>query len=335
MELQEHITQYICRRRRAQNTIVIISNLCRPALLALLLIIGEWALRVRHRRSELNEPAEGLRPETRQIEPDELADHVRVVALGDSITHGMDLSPKETYPSVLAEQLGQYLGSRPVTVINAGIAGQTAVQALQRVRRDVIRYQPHVTLIEFGLNDASLRRRQQDAQREREAFPAGLAAILNHLHLYRTIRTRTRRMAVALGLGKLLDYDGEPANEPRSSPGAYRSALRELVKQIRWHTDGQVLLLTTHQVNSHTGGERGDNSGGERQSQVRAHYNGIVRSVADELGAGLIDVEGAVREGELARFLQSDGVHLTGEGQRWLAGFICELIIERGLLSTC
>ena len=210
-------------------------------LLIILLVAGEWLLRVRHRQSAVRESGEGLRSYTRSIEPETLAGQFRVVALGDSITHGMSLALEHTYPHILSNLL-QSDSQQPVIVINAGIAGQTALQGLQRIWRDVIRYQPHVTLIAFGLNDANLRRRQQDAFREHEMAPLGLLAILSRLHVYRTCSTWMRRLGTALGLFAPLDYDAEPSNEPRTSPRAYRVALEQLVTQIRKHSGGGHLV---------------------------------------------------------------------------------------------
>jgi len=139
-----------------------------------------------------------LRPESAGLEPADLAGHLRIVALGDSITHGVDLPAEQTYPALLAERLRPRLAGRRVTVVNAGICGQTAVQGLGRLERDVLRFRPALTLISFGLNDASPTRSEQDVAREAELLPAGPAAWLGRLHLYRTLRARGRRLVKSL-----------------------------------------------------------------------------------------------------------------------------------------
>ena len=69
-----------------------------------------------------------------------------LVAFGDSLTAGYGAGgPQHAYPAQLAQLSGK-------TVINLGKSGETAVQALARVR-DVLDKQPDMVLIEFGAND--------------------------------------------------------------------------------------------------------------------------------------------------------------------------------------
>lgn len=279
----------------------------------------------------MREPGEGLRPYARRIDPGTLAAHVRIVALGDSITHGMSLQQEETYPHLLSRLLQSHCRGQTITVVNAGIAGQTAVQGYQRLWRDVIRYRPHVTLIAFGLNDTRLRRRQQDAFREREMLPPGAGALLSRLHTYRTLKSRLRQVTTRLGLSSPIDYDAQPIAEARSSPAAFRAALWQMVNQIKRHAGGDVWLLTTHPVISRYDDAGHSATPDSRSDAIRLHYNEIVRELAGELSVGLIDVERSFPEGASCDLRQSDGVHLTAAGQRFLAELIAEKLLMRGL----
>lgn len=69
-----------------------------------------------------------------------------IIAFGDSLTQGIGAGPGGTYP----EQLSKLIG-RPV--INRGVAGETAEQALQRLDRDVLSQKPGVVLVCLGGND--------------------------------------------------------------------------------------------------------------------------------------------------------------------------------------
>lgn len=72
-----------------------------------------------------------------------------VVAFGDSIVEGYQ--QPEGWPEILGRDLaGRYSG---VSVLNAGISGNTAGDGLERLRRDVLDHQPDLVLIAFGLND--------------------------------------------------------------------------------------------------------------------------------------------------------------------------------------
>lgn len=307
-------------------------------LLALLVVAGEIALRIRHRHSELRMSDHGLRPETKRLDPNALQHHTCVVALGDSITHGMGLPSEETYPHILGQLLRARWPGKDIMVINAGIAGQTALQGLQRLHCDVLRYRPALTLIAFGLNDAALRRRPQDIRRERDLMPAGAEAIINRLHLYRTFKTRMRKGLVALGLCEPLNYEVAPMPMPRSSPKAFRWALTELVNQITRRTGGKVVLLTMQPTYpaSHIEGQDDTEAKHVHQAHVYAEYNDIVRDVARQSRSGLIDVERAFWDQEpdvQARLYERDGVHLSAEGQRFLANLVFKFIVAHGLLE--
>jgi acyl-CoA thioesterase-1 len=69
-----------------------------------------------------------------------------IICFGDSITFGYGVSSGEDYPSMLAKIV-------PLTVINAGIDGDTTTEALKRLDSDVISRKPRLVIIEFGGND--------------------------------------------------------------------------------------------------------------------------------------------------------------------------------------
>lgn len=65
-----------------------------------------------------------------------------VVCFGDSITH-------QGYPAILGARLG-------VTVINAGVGGNTTHAGLVRMEKDVLAHKPDAVAILFGTNDSVL-----------------------------------------------------------------------------------------------------------------------------------------------------------------------------------
>lgn len=87
------------------------------------------------------------------------ASPIIIVAFGDSVTQGFTragtIEPKVVYHQRLKEMLELAYPRTTFSVINAGVAGHTAAQSLARLERDVIRFQPDLTLIAFGLNDAA------------------------------------------------------------------------------------------------------------------------------------------------------------------------------------
>ena len=66
-----------------------------------------------------------------------------VVFFGDSITQGYGVRPEDSFPSLVAKELG-------VAFVNAG---DTTAAGLARIERDVSIHQPRLTVVEFGGND--------------------------------------------------------------------------------------------------------------------------------------------------------------------------------------
>jgi lysophospholipase L1-like esterase len=69
-----------------------------------------------------------------------------IICFGDSITFGYGVQPGEDYPSALAK-----IVSYPV--INMGIDGDTSIEALKRLKSDVLDREPLLVLVEFCGND--------------------------------------------------------------------------------------------------------------------------------------------------------------------------------------
>lgn len=80
-----------------------------------------------------------------------------VLALGDSLTHGTGATPETAYPAVLAAATGW-------AVVNAGIPGHTAAQALERLPGLLEAHRPALVLVSIGGNDF-LRRQPEEATR--------------------------------------------------------------------------------------------------------------------------------------------------------------------------
>ncbi|OYQ75574.1 acyl-CoA thioesterase [Wohlfahrtiimonas sp. G9077] len=75
-----------------------------------------------------------------------LGQDAKVLAFGDSITLGYGVGAQESYPYVLSELSGWQ-------VINAGIGGETAEAANNRIDAAMVQHQPKLVLIELGGND--------------------------------------------------------------------------------------------------------------------------------------------------------------------------------------
>jgi lysophospholipase L1-like esterase len=91
-----------------------------------------------------------------------------IAFLGDSVTQGcFELyqtsdSTLETYfdqssayHAYLKQRLAEIFPASPVVIVNAGISGDNATQALGRLERDVLSFKPDLVVVCFGLNDCT------------------------------------------------------------------------------------------------------------------------------------------------------------------------------------
>jgi len=69
-----------------------------------------------------------------------------LVCFGDSLTAGAGADILESYPRQLQARV-------KLTVINAGVSGDTTASALLRLEEEVLLYQPRIVIVELGGND--------------------------------------------------------------------------------------------------------------------------------------------------------------------------------------
>jgi acyl-CoA thioesterase-1 len=92
---------------------------------------------------------------------------VLIACLGDSVTHGcfevfinrsgnIDTvyRPGDGYVSKLQRRLNEYYPAAAVSMLNAGVSGDSAAGGLARLERDVLSHNPDLVTVNFALNDA-------------------------------------------------------------------------------------------------------------------------------------------------------------------------------------
>ncbi|MEO6784502.1 MAG: GDSL-type esterase/lipase family protein, partial [Chthoniobacteraceae bacterium] len=77
-----------------------------------------------------------------------------IIMFGDSTTASRPGAVQKVYSVRVAESL-QGIGSS-LAVYNAGIGGNTTRDARKRFERDVLRHQPRVIVMQFGINDCAV-----------------------------------------------------------------------------------------------------------------------------------------------------------------------------------
>ena len=85
-------------------------------------------------------------------------DTYRIICLGDSTTQGFTLPPikttlEESYPYKLEELLNKNNNTTYFEVINAGCGGYSSFQGLRFLKSELLKYDPDLLIIWFGMND--------------------------------------------------------------------------------------------------------------------------------------------------------------------------------------
>ena len=249
-------------------------------------------------------PSSQLPLQTQNLAWDDAQNKQRVVVLGDSIVAGLGVQPAEAWPARVQAALDEKRANQ-WAVINAGIAGETAVQGLLRVPRDVTRWQPHVVLIAFGLNDGNLVGKQT-------AVDAWRAELL------RSGRATGRGSYFSRWRAKLSQAMNN-TSKTRVALADYRLAVEQLIKSIRHATPkSQIALVNLTPVDKRLLPERGK-SWLDQQIATYAAYNTTLAAEAFRLNVPLIDVNKKLSTCNLDEIIQEDGLHLTPAGHTILA----------------
>jgi lysophospholipase L1-like esterase len=123
--------------------------------------------------------------------------------------------------------------------------------------------------------------------------------------------------------------------QPRVSRDGFADAQEWLVTRIQQH-NGAAFVMTTTPV---TDAFRADLEPAQRQRQLAIYdeYNRIIRAVAAQHDAYLLDMQatlGNEAHSELGSLLATDGVHLTAAGERLVALSMLQALEASGLPNS-
>lgn len=217
---------------------------------------------------------------------------MRIVFFGDSLTEG---KPGASYLDALASRVAADPRLRGLTLLNAGVGGDTVLNLARRMDRDLVPLAHDWVVVMVGVNDAAtwlLRRSLPTLQR------------------YRSLRYFTEYKGIRRAV----------------TPARYQTTLRVLVDGVRLRTGARVALCTPA-----TSGE----SLHSRQWRALDHYADAVRWVASERDCPLIDVHAAFARELATRPPRTLAQRFAGARVRWPDdGDIEAKARERGYVLT-
>jgi lysophospholipase L1-like esterase len=253
----------------------------------------------------------------RELEP-KTAGVRRVLFLGDSCAA---LGRPTPYPMLVEERLNEEHGEGRYESVIMAVAGYSSYQGLVAARKYASLVEADLVFVCFGWNDHWQASRAVDAER----------ASVDPDALLQRARRKLRLLHFSDWLlSRLL---GPPAqlDSPRVPPEHFRSNLQEICGLFR---DPLVpVVLVTAPTSHYALGvpaqliERG--YAPDERTVVERHraYAQIVREVAEEEGAILLDLERSYQDrADLAELFLEDGVHFTERGYELVAEIVSDLV---------
>jgi lysophospholipase L1-like esterase len=264
------------------------------------------------------------------------AGEFRVLALGDSCTF---LGEPRPWPDLLAGLLAGDSGGA-VRVLNAGVPAYSSLQGRRLLESRVDEWQPDVVTIYFGWNDHWRATVKPDAQ-----FPvrgAGVVMVQSFLsrsrlyqgmnYLLKGRRQLAGEEAPPVTVGG--DLAAAAVNRPfRVAADEFAANLRAMVERTR-SAGGEAILITApstlspEAVPNYLFAHGFVAQGGERVDLLHQRYAAVVRQVARETGAVLVDAAtdfAATPDGGRS-LMRDDGIHLTAAGLERLAGLVARAV---------
>jgi lysophospholipase L1-like esterase len=263
----------------------------------------------------------------------------RIFAVGDSCTFGSGFW-RQTYPAIAAQILGAEAGSGRFEVINAGIEGYNSEFALDRIRTELLAYDPDMLILYLGWNDLM------------KIDPRNAGATGRYLGVTRVLE----RSFLVKAYGKALFYYLRPlVMKPRVGPDPdatrelaafvpvrYRANLEMAVELLRKHGVVPVLVTLPTVVTADMTLEDLERAhvffpyypagyGVDAFLRLHGAYNEVIRKTAAKYGVPLVDLE-AVLGGAVRHELFWDTMHPSEKGHRLIAEAIARTV--RGVRRT-
>ncbi len=243
-----------------------------------------------------------------------------IAFVGGSTTECMAVEESARFPA-LVSQLLEAKGKR-VNVLNSGKSGNSIHDALRNLVDHIFDDEPDVVVVMHVANDVGFLAALGSYRRQTAAHSGarlGLRWVLQELSAHLSLVGLARRSATSVALDARWDHLTERGRLQVKDPGPYVARLRATTQVIR--AFGAVPVLMTEPLAS-AGGVL---SPAWADLDAHERFNGLVRKVAAEEGAVLIDLAAEIAKlpswNEPMRLFY-DGMHVTDAGSRAYAQII-------------
>lgn len=216
---------------------------------------------------------------------------IRILALGDSNTYGFGVGRDRAYPAVLERLWNERLGKGTVQVFNLGFPGTNSSQIATQVARLLTAFRPHVVTVMVGANDpwtVPVPVEQELSLGDRIQQFLWRASRVYRL-LYMAFRSwENTKLELEVQDDRSVAHGSAEARYGRhrfhlghtmakSAPPDWQVRLETNLKQIaeRVRASGAQLYFVTYPSESHF---------------FYSYANGVMRRIAAETGAPLVDV---------------------------------------------
>jgi lysophospholipase L1-like esterase len=269
----------------------------------------------------------------REIDPVKAPGMKRVICFGDSIT----AQGRPNYSGILHELLQE---DPPDThewqAFNMGVYGYTSRQGLAVFREQGKALKPDFITVYFGPNDRNL----YDVTDKERMSPvqSGWKAHVAQNFREKRVGQWVIGTATDLAMGRERRLEGIEDKVIRVPPDDYRHVLRRFVLEAR-EIGAECILMTAARRELNEGLVReGHAVSVEAATQRHDAYNEIVREVAAELNAPLLDVAAELADPAYDSFFAADGVHFDSyatehlrkpksqPGLEWIAGQLHQIL---------
>lgn len=259
----------------------------------------------------------------------------RVFAVGDSCTFGSGFW-REGYPAIVQQLLDATEGPGRFEIINAGVEGYNSEFALDRIRTELLAYQPDMIILYVGWNDLMKIDPRNAAATNQYA---GLARVIERSYLAKAYAKTLFYYLRPLVMKPRVGPDPDAVKELEAFvPTRYRANLEAAVELLRDHQVVPVLVtLPTVVTADMTEEDLKDSNvffpyypagyGVHAFLQLHGAYNAAVRKTADRYGVSLVDLE-AVLSGASRHELFWDTMHPSSKGHQLIAERIAPTIVD-------